>query len=104
MSTDGEVANGPSLFAEVQSLEEAMKVFRREVGEHDHVCGQPGGCQAVVTSIPFCYLLAYTVAAIHIGGVSTEEFEQLKTRSMEDWFQYGLRSMKRFGFGNDTNT
>jgi hypothetical protein len=81
-----------SLFAKVQSVDEALSRFRTGVGEHPHVCDQPGGCRAVVTSFPFCYLLAYTAAALHLGKSGSTE--QVERESMEDWFRIGYRSVQ----------
>ena len=84
----------PSIFAGIQSLEEALNTFRKEVGEHEHACGQPGGCNDVVISFPNCYLLAYTMSIFHLAlARSKEEFWRLQEKSMEEWFDVGLSSL-----------
>ena len=79
-----------SMFDGIESFDEAMKMFRRQVIASDHVCGQPGGCKAVTISVPFCRMLATSLMSLRAGKATEEEFERLKARSLEEWLQEAL--------------
>ena len=92
--TDG--GSRASLFERVRSFEEGLKLFRKEVGEHEHACGEPEGCKEPVISFPNCYLLAYTMQAFWFASAEDdEEREEIQAMSMEEWFRDGLDLFER---------
>ena len=96
MSTEARVSDqfGPSLFDALNSVEDGMEVFYRQVLEQDHACGDPRGCKMRTITLPACSLLALGVLLGAVGK-APHMFDQLSKIPHEELFQVGLRAVHR---------